>query len=133
MATDLRAHLFAALSTVAPVSNVDIGDPGDRATWRVGFTDAATNAEKQAAAVLIASYADVPDSVTRRQGRLALSAAGLLDRVEAMVAASARAPQIWYADADTWERSDPILARLAGALGLTSDQVDALVRQAAAL
>ncbi len=73
----------------------------------------------------------VQKSVTRLQGRLALNAAGLLTKVETAVAAADVPTQIWYADAQNWDRNDPILAQLAAALGLTSDQVDALFVQAA--
>jgi hypothetical protein len=36
-------------------------------------------------------------------------------------------------DAPTWQRSDPTLAAMAGALGLTDAQLDALFTQAASL
>lgn len=75
----------------------------------------------------------VPASITRLQGRLALNAVGLLGQVDAAVAAADAATQIWYADALTWHRADPILAAMASVLGLSSSQVDALFVQAAAL
>lgn len=75
----------------------------------------------------------VPASVTARQARLALHAAGLLDQVEAAVAAAGGATQIEWEYATTIERASPLLAAISGGLGLTAEQVDALFSQAATL
>lgn len=55
----------------------------------------------------------VPNVVTRLQGRLALFNAGLLEQVEAAVAAAGGAAAIWYADAQNWVRNDPTFVALA--------------------
>lgn len=74
----------------------------------------------------------VPVSVSRFQARAALHVAGLLDAVEAAVAA---APdplvQIAWADAQSFERSSPTIATLAAAIGLSDTQVDDLFIAAA--
>ena len=76
----------------------------------------------------------VPASVTARQARLALLGAGLLDDVEAMLADPAhRATRIEWEYATQVERVSPLVDSIGGALGLTSEQIDALFRQAAAL
>lgn len=72
-------------------------------------------------------------SVTPRQARLALSAAGLLDKVNAAVAASDQATQITWEFASLIERGDPLMTSLGNALGLSGDQIDALFKQAATL
>lgn len=72
----------------------------------------------------------IPASISRLQGRLALNAAGLLTQVEAAVASSGMATQIWYADAQHWERDNPIIAGLATKIGLTSAQLDDLFTKA---
>lgn len=72
-------------------------------------------------------------SVTPRQARLALSAAGLLDKVNAAVAASDQATQITWEFASLIERGDPLMTSLGASLGLSSDQIDALFTQAATL
>lgn len=79
----------------------------------------------------------VPQSCTRRQGRLALLAHGHLDDVEALIAAIAdpaerRAAQIEY-EADTWERSNPTVQSMWEQLGGTPAQLDDLFRLAVTL
>ena len=79
----------------------------------------------------------VPHSCTRRQGRLALLAQGLLDDVEAAIAAIAdpleqREAQIEY-EADTWERDSPFVQVMWAQLGGTPEQLDDLFRMAVTL
>ena len=74
----------------------------------------------------------VPASVSARQARLALLAAGLLDQVEAAVATAGGSVRIEWEYATVNERASPLLAAIAGALGLTDAQVDALFIAAAA-
>lgn len=79
----------------------------------------------------------VPHSCTRRQGRLALLAQGLLDDVEAAIAAIAdpleqREAQIEY-EADTWERDSPFVQAMWAQLGGTPGQLDDLFRMAVTL
>jgi hypothetical protein len=85
-----------------------------------------------------AVVAGVPQSVTRRQARQALILAGLFDlvqpRIDAIADATQRAlMQSEWDDSQVFERQRPALLLLAGEMGLTSDQVDALFIQAAAL
>lgn len=68
----------------------------------------------------------VPQTVTPRQARLALLAAGLLDQADAAVAAADRATQIAWEFATEIRRDNPIIAAMAAHLSLTSEQVDAL-------
>lgn len=72
-------------------------------------------------------------SCTARQARLALHAAGLLADVEAAIAAAGGAVAIEWEYASTIERASPLVASMAGALGLTDAQLDALFTAAAAL
>lgn len=71
----------------------------------------------------------VPHACSRRQGRLALLALGLLDAAETAIAAmpddaDKRAAQIEY-EADTWERHNPFLSALWAQLGGTPESLDA--------
>ncbi|KFJ11240.1 hypothetical protein DR66_2054 [Delftia acidovorans] len=75
-----------------------------------------------------AAAALIPKSCTRRQGRLALLAFGMLDEAEAAIAAitdpvQKREAQIEY-EADTWERGNPFLAGLWAQLGGTPQSLD---------
>lgn len=75
----------------------------------------------------------VPASVSARQARLALLAAGLLDTVNAAVAAAGGATQIEWDHATQIDRASPLLASIGAALSLTGEQVDELFRAASAL
>lgn len=66
----------------------------------------------------------VPQSVEMRQARLELFDAGLLDDVEAVIAAAGRAAQIEWEFAQRVERSHPLIAIVQQQNGLTDDQID---------
>lgn len=68
----------------------------------------------------------VPSSISPAQARLALLGAGLLQQVEAAVAAADLVTQIAWSQATSIERDSPTVAGLSAALGLTSAQLDAL-------
>lgn len=72
-------------------------------------------------------------SVSMRQARLALAAAGLLDTVTASVAASPQAVQIEWEYATSVDRQWPTITLLQVALGWSDAQVDALFTTAAQL
>jgi hypothetical protein len=76
---------------------------------------------------------EVPQEISRLQGKMALFAAGLLGSVNAMIASADMPTQIYFNDADMWHRDHPALLGLSAALGLTGAQVDALFISAAAL
>ena len=76
--------------------------------------------------------------VTMRQARRALLAAGLLDQVDAAIAAIADATERRQAEIDweyatTVERLRPWVQTLGAALGLSAEDLDALFEQAATL
>lgn len=79
----------------------------------------------------------VPSEVSMMQARLALLQTGLLDQVDAQIAAMTDPPRI--ASKIRWEfatavrRDDPLVAELGAALGLSQAQLDALFIQAATL
>ncbi len=79
----------------------------------------------------------VPAAVSMRQARLALLKAGLLAQVNTAVAAmpgpDGDAARITWEFAGDVQRSDALLAQLAGALNLSTAQLDDLFRTAAAL
>lgn len=75
----------------------------------------------------------VPQVITIRQAKLALLAAGLLDDVDAAVAAADRATQIEWEYATEVRRDWPTLAAVQTLIGLTNEQVDGLFITAATL
>ena len=64
--------------------------------------------------------------ISKAKAKLALLEAGLLDTIEEMIAASDKATQIAWLESTAFERDSPLLNSMASALGLTSEQVDAL-------
>lgn len=79
----------------------------------------------------------VPRSITMRQARRALLAAGLLDDVAAAIAAlpspAKEAAQIDWEYSNTVERHNGLVASLGPGLGLSEEQIDALFVAGAAL
>ncbi len=72
-------------------------------------------------------------SLTPAQLDLALLQFGLLDAVEAFVAAAGRPTQIAYKRIQTFERGNPLLNTAAGLLGMTDEQIDAVWMYGASL
>lgn len=76
----------------------------------------------------------VPVAVSKAQAQMALYNIGLLDDLEAAIAAHPYRPvRIWYDSANYWERANPYVSMLAPELGLTDEQIDALFVEAAKL
>lgn len=77
----------------------------------------------------------VPQVVSRFQARAALHLAGLLDDVEALMTApdTPALAKLAWADAQEFERRSPTIAALAGAVGLTEQDIDALFITAAGI
>ena len=73
----------------------------------------------------------VPQQVTMRQARIELLSRGLLDDVEAMVAAAGREAQIEWEYASLVERGNPVIAVVQQQQGFTDAQIDDLFREAA--
>lgn len=48
--------LHAALAALCPIAGVSVGDPDDRATWRIDFDPSATAPQRQAARALLVTY-----------------------------------------------------------------------------
>ncbi len=69
-------------------------------------------------------------TITRFQARAALMAAGLLDQVEAAVAAADPQTRLAWAESIEFPRTSPTIAALAGVMGLTDGQLDDLFRAA---
>ncbi len=79
----------------------------------------------------------IPQEVTMRQARLALLGAGLLSGVDAAIASlpspTKEAASIEWEYAAVVQRSSGLVPAMATALGMTSEQIDALFVAAAAL
>lgn len=63
-------------------------------------------------------------SVSARQFKLQLLAAGLLDTVDAWIATQSRAVQIAYEYSGTFVRTEPMMAAGFAAMGFTEEQID---------
>ena len=73
----------------------------------------------------------VPQQVTMRQARLELLSRGLLDDVEAIIAAAGRKAQIEWEYASLVERGNLVIAVVQQQQGMTDEQIDDLFREAA--
>lgn len=82
--------------------------------------------------IAAAARAAMP-TLTPAQLDLALLQFGLLDAVEAYVAAADRETQIAYKKVKTFKRSNRLLNTAAGLLGMTDEQIDAVWMYGAAL
>lgn len=72
--------------------------------------------------------------ITQLQGLLMLEQMGLSDTVENMLIANEhKASQIYFEYSPTWERSSPIIGRMANLLGMTEEQLDDLFLSASQL
>ncbi|MET4636142.1 hypothetical protein [Kaistia defluvii] len=71
--------------------------------------------------------APIPSEVSAAQAKLALDQAEILDDVEAMIAAHpVRAVQIWFADANNWQRGHPYVSALGLEMALDEQAIDTL-------
>lgn len=85
------------------------GYPED--TWQVkGYS---LNQDKQTYTVELKWIKDVPFIITQLQGMLQLDKMGILEQVEAIIEQSGTPAKIYWKTAQTWERTSPILNRLA--------------------
>ena len=105
--------------------DVPTGEPLPK--WTEGLTPCAVQSP-----VIVIS---VPQVVSRFQARAALHLAGLLDTVESMMAAqeTPTLAKLAWADAQEFKRQSPTIAALAGAVGLTEQDIDALFITAAGI
>ncbi|MBX5132540.1 hypothetical protein HJB80_07670 [Rhizobium lentis] len=73
------------------------------------------------------------ESVSARQFKLQLLAAGLLDQVDAWISSQSKAVQIAYEYSGTFVRSEPMMATGFIAMSFTEEQIDEFFVAAAAL
>lgn len=52
----ISTSLHEAISAICPIDGVSIGDPSNKATWRIDFAAAATAQQRAAATAIIASF-----------------------------------------------------------------------------
>ena len=126
--------LIIQASRIAATATDDYTGPDEFITAPPDFDAARMGEYVYADGVLVLS---VPQKVTMRQARLALLGAGLLDDVEAAIAAlpspQKEAARIEWEYSQEVQRHNGFVSVLAPALGLTDEQTDALFVEAAKL
>lgn len=75
----------------------------------------------------------VPNEVTRAQAKVALLRAGKLVATQTAVASIGGEAQIWWDEAITFKRTNPLVVALGQILGMTPSQLDALFIEAAGI
>lgn len=91
--------------------------------------------DEEAEALRPVPVPSVPQVVSRFQARAALLLAGLLDDVEALMAApgTPALAKLAWADAQEFKRNSPTVQAMAAAIGLTDAQLDELFTTAAGI
>lgn len=105
----------------------------DKGHWEQQWEVVELDAEVAAANAEAARKARVPTVLTIRQAKRILNSVGLLDDVDAAVAAAGRDTQIDWEYATEVKRDWPTLVAMASALGMTDDQLDNLFIEGAKL
>lgn len=89
--------LHQAIASVCPIDGVSAGDWSDKATWRIEFAQTATQAQRDAAAVVVAGFdvlaaeASLAEDATRVIGiRADAERAELLNRLKTATPAQIR-------------------------------------------
>ena len=117
---------------IAIIDGREVSVPDD-----VGNMDRVSIAEWEAAGGAIAPYVEppepIPQSVSARQFKLQLLAAGLLVQVEAFISSQGRAVQIAYESSGSFVRSEPMMQSGFAAMGFTDQQIDQFFVAAAKL
>jgi hypothetical protein len=67
---------------------------------------------------------NVPVKISQLQGKLLLAQMGLIDQIEEMINQSGRSEKIYWTSATEWERTSPILNRLAPTIGMSQADLD---------
>lgn len=106
---------------------IDIQEGEPLPEWTKALTPCAVQAP--------VAVVSVPPVVSRFQARAALHLAGLLDDVEALMAApgTPALAKLAWADAQEFKRNSPTVLSLSASLGLTEAQLDALFTTAAGI
>jgi len=76
---------------------------------------------------------NVPHTISTLQGKLQLIKMGLLDTLEAMINEAGQPEKVYWEYSATWERSSPILNRLAPMIGMSATDLDLFFIEAAKL
>ena len=134
--TDTNTILRTEDGALIPADPANI-DYANYLVWRDGTVEDVVDAEtgEVTGTVIVGSHtpepADlpviaIPKEVTRFQALAALHFAGYLSSAEAAVAQGDVMTKLAWDNAQSFERSSPTLAALAGALGITDTQLDEL-------
>jgi hypothetical protein len=105
--------------------------PEQRINWVIYQANSARDGVELAP--VVAPIAQIPQTVTMRQARLALNAAGLLSAVQSAINAGSEEAKITWEYSSEVQRNNGLVPTMAASLGMTETQIDNLFIAAAAL
>lgn len=103
----------------------------DLTRWEV--VKSVINPDFQGYTVELRWVSDVPFQVTNAQGKLMLLNMGFLNQVSALVSTLGEEANLYFNVWPTWERTGPLLLRMAGYLGWNEEQIDQFFIEASKL
>jgi len=91
----------------------------------IAYTSCTLNPDGETYTLTGVSFTNgMPLKISTLQGKLLLAQMGKIDQIEAMIQQSGRPEQIYWEYATEWERTSPILNRLAPVVGLSQADLD---------
>jgi hypothetical protein len=130
-------HRAIAAACQCSIISVSVGDPANRATWKVQYDPSTTAGQQATGNAVLASFnmqaPGVPQTVSSMGAKVALERAGLLTAVQNWVNTQNAETQLIWNTAANFNRNSNLISNGAAALGLTSAQLDALFITAATI
>lgn len=111
-------------SETQKIESIGITESNDTATVKYQLSDLTEDELREK---------NVPHTITTLQGKLQLIKMGLLDTLEAMIQQAGQPEKVYWEYSATWERSSPILNRLAPMIGMSATDLDTFFIQASKL
>jgi hypothetical protein len=125
---DQKVHALAPTDDMWPADLFDVRDVSVMPEVKIGWI---ANEDGSYVAPEPTPASNVVPDVSSAQAKIQLSRVGFLLPVKASVEAIGGETEIWFTDARTWQRNNPHVIEVGAGLGLSSEEIDGLFREAA--